>query len=108
MWPVYVNVIGDQRPEEDDAVVVQAVPQMGWAPPWPWYPSGLPHWGLATSSTEAARAWFAGVPEGQEKRVFADLLEAMKHRRRILSPLTLDTLSGQTTAVHVAVLATPG
>lgn len=105
---MYVNVVGDMRPPAGDLVRVKAVPQMGWAPPWPWYPRKLPHWGLASSDEEEARAWFAGVPQGQEARVFESLLESVQYRRRVLSPMTMETLAGGTGTVHLAVLTTPG
>lgn len=104
---VLVEVLGDVWPE-GDAIQVEAVSTMGWTPPWPWYPNHLPHWGLRPPGSARARAWYAGVPKGQERRTFETLIEAMRRGRRVLSPLTEETLSGITRMVPMAVLTTPG
>lgn len=102
-----VQVIGEISPIHE-AVQVQAVSEMGWTPPWPWYPQILSQWGLSNAGDRVARAWFAGVPQGQERRVFEALVDAIQHRRRILSPLTEKTVAGLRSIVPIAVLTTPG
>ncbi len=102
-----MRVIGQLVPTHE-AVQVQAVSEMGWTPPWSWYPRDLTHWGLAGAGDLVARAWFAGVPAGQEERLFETLIDALQHRRQILSPLTENTVAGLDATVPIAVLTTPG
>ncbi len=107
LWPVYVQVVGQPAPESL-GLRIQQLSEMDWVPPWSWYPRDVPHWGLAFSPGDRARAWLAGVPHGQERRMFEGLVQAMRHRRSMLSPLSEDILGQVGRLVHVAVLTTPG
>jgi hypothetical protein len=84
------------------------LPALPFSAPWPWYPTSLPHWGIAPEQG-TLRLWFAGRPQGQEFTAFLDTLMAVGRGRRLaISPLTAETLGTLTLRATIAVLTTPG
>lgn len=112
IWPVPVTLVGMANGPwilDDDQLVINVASTLGWTPPWSWYPKTLAHSGIAARIGDDARAWFAGIPQGQERRVWDTLLDAVGRRRQILSPLTTETIQRVAVPlVHIAVLTTPG
>ncbi|MCY0878880.1 MAG: hypothetical protein OWU84_08070 [Firmicutes bacterium] len=90
------------------AVDTRCLPKLPFTPPWPWYPSELPHVGIAASG-ETPRAWFAGIPQGLEWQAFLDTVVAVGRGRRLaISALAAETLATCSLSVTMAVLTTPG
>lgn len=113
-WPIQVTVVNDKKTPSDWGVLPQDPlievhyrRKLPWNPPWDWYPSSLVHWGLAADAGRP-RLWFAGVPQGQERRGFETLVDAIGRRRRLLSPLTEENLRTIQSPLHLAILTTPG
>ncbi|PSR23496.1 MAG: hypothetical protein C7B45_02865 [Sulfobacillus acidophilus] len=112
IWPVYLSLVNSLHTDwipADPLLSVQPLRALSWCPPWPWYPKDLPHWGISPAPGPVARVWFAGNPQGQERRVFDVVVEAVGRKRRLLHPVTEATLAplGKT-HIAVAVLTTPG
>ncbi len=96
-----------------DAILVAPAHHTGGAspevlPPWDWYPRQLPHWGLRASTDEEPRLWFAGNPQGQQRRVWDAVVSALARRQRLISFLTAETVKMVSRTVNLAVLTTPG
>lgn len=110
MFPVYIQTVGIGTPKGPDAdnVVVVPTASLEWEPPWDWYPCQLPQWGISAASEETPRAWFAGEPQGQELRVWENLVMAVGRKQRILSPLTEEIIQRVQKPVRMAILTTPG
>ena len=119
LWPVEIVSVGAPEPTDDDRsgpmigddlggelAAFRVMASLPWRPPWPWYPAELPHWGIAAPG-EAPRVWFAGRPQGQEKKVFEEIILAVGRRRDALSPLTRANLDTLAAPVVLAVLTTP-
>ncbi len=112
-WAIHVTVVNDKNAPSDSSVLpqdpmeVHYLPELPWNPPWDWYPSSLLHWGLSAGE-ERPRLWFAGMPQGHERRVFETLAAAIGRRRRLLSPLTEENLWTIQSPLYLAVLTTPG
>lgn len=112
IWPVPVTRVGTGDGTwilGDDQLVINVASTLGWTPPWSWYPKTLAHWGIAARAGEEPRAWFAGIPQGQERRIWDALLDAVGRRRQLLSPLTSETIQRvMSPGVRIAILTTPG
>ncbi len=119
LWPVEIVAVDASGPTDADQggltvdddlseelVAFRAMGSLPWQPPWPWYPIKLAHWGIAPPG-EVPRVWFAGRPQGQEKRVFDEIILAVGRRRDALSPLTRANLDTLAAPVVLAVLTTP-
>jgi hypothetical protein len=112
IWPVHLTLINTPTLDfvrADPLLSVQRCNGMPWHFPWPWYPKSLPHWGISADPGPLARVWFAGAPQGQERRIFDAMVEAVGRKRRLLHPVTEATLAALRGArIYVAVLSTPG
>lgn len=113
-WSIHVTLVNQEKVHsewdalaQDPLIQVRYLRKLPWNPPWDWYPSSLVHWGLSADESRP-RLWFAGVPQGQEQRVFETLVAAIGRRRRLLSPLTEENLRTIQSPVHLAILTTPG
>lgn len=114
MGPIYLTAVVGAGPgfdwyeefSDDTPIIHQSLAALPWDPPWPWYPTHVPHWGLAKDGTHP-RIWYAGIPKGQERIIFAKLVRAIGRNQGLLSPLARDLACQISGPVRVAVLTTP-